>query len=1116
VNLCCMRWVALWLASWASLILPNVGFAQTTPSPPSNLAATASAYNQINLSWSDNSVDEDGFKIERSSDGTNFAQMAQVWPNTTGYRNYGVWPGTTYYYRVRAYNAAGSSDYSNIPSASTPALCPTSLAAWGDNSSGQTSPPGGLTNIVAIAAGNGHALALKSDGTVIGWGDNWAGQATPPAGLTGVVAIAAGLWHSLALKGDGTVIGWGYNAYGQTGPTPGLNGVIAIAAGGYHSLALKNTGVVVGWGDATYAQRLPPAGATGVVAIAAGFLHSLALKSDGTVIGFGYNAYGQASPPSEMSGVVGIAAGAWHSLAVQSNGTVIGWGDNYYHEATASDALTNALAVAAGWFHSLALKGDGTVVGWGYNDYGQATTPSGLNGAIAVSAAGYYSLGLTAVPSAPSALYLTAVSPNQINLSWIASASARDGFTIERASDDGGNPGTWAPIATVASSIMTYSDTGLITNTTYWYRVRTYNACTNSPYSSQLTITTGPPPAPFNLTAMVTDTNQVNLSWMNNYSDVVGFKIERASDNNGSPEGWTQVAAVGSGVTAYTDTGLLPNTTYWYRVRAFNMLGNSANSNQAIASVSTGQLITVMQWNVQGHIGDPASNSTAEAQAIARIVNYNKPDVLLFNEINTQGLFPTQNEAALIDWATNNIPYLGTQPGVTFHVAVSLQSDGYNRNAAISRFRIVNPATYTDGLRGLHLFGLQLNGESLLQVYHAHLKCCSDGDSCSRKQSEAQFDANVIGAWASTNIGPYLFAGDWNEDEQNPQCTLTSSYHPITAIREGAGLLEFKPTMLDGEYRTFGTAYTTPSRRFDYVLAAINRLSPADGYVFSSMNWASNGLYTNASPENLVYDSRTASDHYSVFAKYFFPALGFVITPTNVFSSTGIPGGLFNPESRLYILSNTNTIPLLWSAARGATWLTLSPSNGILAAGASITITASINSAANNLSVGNYGDTIVWSNTATRAFLSRGVTLTILDPSSFEGWQLRYFGCTDCLQAAPDADPLGKGMSNTNQFLTGLNPTNPASAFGITSILVQGTNTTITWKTAGGRTNILQAGPGDFDQGSASYSNQFWDMSTPITIPGNGDTLTNFVDDGSWWGEFSNWPARYYRVRVAP
>jgi hypothetical protein len=63
-------------------------------------------------------------------------------------------------------------------------------------------------------------VALKSDGTVVAWGDNTFGQTTVPGGLFGVTAIAAGSYHTLALKSDGTVVAWGNDEYGQSTVLP--------------------------------------------------------------------------------------------------------------------------------------------------------------------------------------------------------------------------------------------------------------------------------------------------------------------------------------------------------------------------------------------------------------------------------------------------------------------------------------------------------------------------------------------------------------------------------------------------------------------------------------------------------------------------------------------------------------------------------------------------------------------------------------------------------------------------------------------------------------------------------------------------------------------------------
>ena len=86
--------------------------APTVPAAPSNLTLTTTK-KKIRLSWVDNSNNETGFKIERSTDGVNFAQIAIVAANIVTYQNNGVTSGVRYYYRVRATNGAGDSAYSN-------------------------------------------------------------------------------------------------------------------------------------------------------------------------------------------------------------------------------------------------------------------------------------------------------------------------------------------------------------------------------------------------------------------------------------------------------------------------------------------------------------------------------------------------------------------------------------------------------------------------------------------------------------------------------------------------------------------------------------------------------------------------------------------------------------------------------------------------------------------------------------------------------------------------------------------------------------------------------------------------------------------------------------------
>ena len=89
------------------------------PATPGNLTASAAGSAQIDLTWSDNANDEDGFKIERSTDGVNFSQVATAGANASSYSDSGLSASTTYYYRVRAHNGSGDSAYSNTANATT-------------------------------------------------------------------------------------------------------------------------------------------------------------------------------------------------------------------------------------------------------------------------------------------------------------------------------------------------------------------------------------------------------------------------------------------------------------------------------------------------------------------------------------------------------------------------------------------------------------------------------------------------------------------------------------------------------------------------------------------------------------------------------------------------------------------------------------------------------------------------------------------------------------------------------------------------------------------------------------------------------------------------------------
>jgi hypothetical protein len=197
---------------------------------------------------------------------------------------------------------------------------------------------------------------------------------------------------------------------------------------------------------------------------------------------------------------------------------------------------------------------------------------------------------LAGLPATPSGLTATVMSSTQIKLSWKDNSSNETMFKIERKTGSG----SFSQIATVAANVKTYNNIGLKANTTYSYRVRSYNSLGNSGYSNTVTVTTpaaGTPSSPSGLTATAISSTQIKLSWNDNSSNETIFKIERKT-GSGS---FSQIATVAANVKTYNNTGLKAATTYSYRVRAYNGFGNSAYSNTASATTFA-QLPTPTIW----------------------------------------------------------------------------------------------------------------------------------------------------------------------------------------------------------------------------------------------------------------------------------------------------------------------------------------------------------------------------------------------------------------------------------------------------------------------------------------------------------------------------------------
>ena len=158
------------------------------PTAPNALNASAASSSQIDLTWADNSNDEDGFAIERQNGGAGFTEIATVGAAVTAYSDSGLAPSTSYEYRVRAFNAHGDSAYSNTAGASTPG--------------GGTAS---TVHIASIVAGTQSAGQGSKRGTAtVSLVDNL-GSPVASANVVGTFSGTFSETHSGFTAGDGTV-----------------------------------------------------------------------------------------------------------------------------------------------------------------------------------------------------------------------------------------------------------------------------------------------------------------------------------------------------------------------------------------------------------------------------------------------------------------------------------------------------------------------------------------------------------------------------------------------------------------------------------------------------------------------------------------------------------------------------------------------------------------------------------------------------------------------------------------------------------------------------------------------------------------------------------------------
>ena len=181
--------------------------------------------------------------------------------------------------------------------------------------------------------------------------------------------------------------------------------------------------------------------------------------------------------------------------------------------------------------------------------------------------------------SAPSNIDAVNTSSTQNDLSWADNSSIEDGFRVERSLN--GQFGPFTEIASTSAGVISYSDSGLVADQTYYYRVRAYNVGGFSSYSNTdyaITATVFPSD-PTDLAGTASSTS-THLNWMDTSSNEEGFSIERSVDGTN----FSVVASTMPNAVSHEDTNL-SSGTYYYRINAFNTVGYSGYSNTVSVTV---------------------------------------------------------------------------------------------------------------------------------------------------------------------------------------------------------------------------------------------------------------------------------------------------------------------------------------------------------------------------------------------------------------------------------------------------------------------------------------------------------------------------------------------------
>ncbi|HEY0156512.1 MAG TPA: fibronectin type III domain-containing protein [Thermoanaerobaculia bacterium] len=568
--------------------------AAAPPAAPTSLTATATSTSIVNLAWGDAATDEDGYRIERCTGAgcTDFAQIAETAANATKFTNGGLTASTLYRYRVLAYNSAGVTA-SNVAEATThtPLNAPTGLTAtaasqsqidlaWTDAS---TNESGFRVERCSGASCTGFALVTTLAANATSYADS--------------ALTASTLYRYRVVAFNGTMTATSTVAEATTKAPL----TVPAAPASLTARATTTTQIDLSWTDSSAnedgfrVERCSGASCTAFAPVTtlaanattyadAGLASStlyryrvVAFNGAGSAASNIAEANTQTPVPAAPSGLTATAVSpsqinlAWTDASTNETGFRV--------ERCSGSGCTTFAAIATLAANTTSYANSGLAASTLYR-YRVVATNAGGGAPSNVAEA----TTRPTAPAAPTSLTATSSGASQIAVRWTDNSTNEEGFRLERCT--GSTCTNFVQVAQVGPNVTSLTDSGLLSSTTYRYRVLAFNV-TGSAVSNiaAATTTAAVPTAPSTLTATLGG-GVISLAWADNSHDETGFRVQRCA--GAGCTSFVQIAQLAANVRTYNDGALASSTTYRYRVLAYNAAGTSVPSN--VAEATTGPI----------------------------------------------------------------------------------------------------------------------------------------------------------------------------------------------------------------------------------------------------------------------------------------------------------------------------------------------------------------------------------------------------------------------------------------------------------------------------------------------------------------------------------------------